>query len=277
MEGSMEGSQLVPGIDSSVPNAARMYDYLLGGKDNFAADREAAERSAAAVPQMPWLARQNRKFLGRAVRFCASAGITQFLDIGSGLPTMDSVHQVAGQVITSPHVVYVDHDPMAVSHAQALLATPRTAAVRGDLTRPGEILADPQVRRLIDFSRPVAILLVTILHFVPEEADPAGAVARLRDAMAPGSYLVISCVEFSRAHAAGKEARSEAARELAEARKGMPDGAALARQEIADFFGDLTLVEPGLAEVWHWRPDSDDTVVMASDVLTVVGGVARKR
>ena len=172
----MEGNRPVRGIDTPVPNAARMYDYFLGGKDNFAADREAAGRSAAAVPQVPWLAWQNRKFLGRAVRFCARAGITQFLDIGSGLPTMENVHQVAEQVITDPHVVYVDHDPVVISHAQALLATLRTVAVYGELTRPEEILADPQVRRLIDFDRPVAVLLVAILHFVPGEADPAGAV-----------------------------------------------------------------------------------------------------
>jgi hypothetical protein len=276
MEGNMEGSQPVPGIDTSIPNVARMYDYLLGGKDNFAADRKAAERTVAAVPQTPWLARQNRKFLERAVRFCASAGITQFLDIGSGLPTMQSVHQVAEQVITDPHVVYVDHDPVVVSHAQALLTTPRTVAVHGELTRPEEILADPQVRRLIDFDRPVAILLVAILHFLPAEANCAGAVAKLRAAMAPGSYLVISCVEFSRAHAVGKEFLSDAVRALADARRGMPRSAALTREQIAAFFGDLTLMEPGLVDVWHWRPDSDEMVVMASDVMSPLGGVARK-
>jgi hypothetical protein len=115
----------------------------------------------------------------------ASAGITQFLDIGSGLPTMQNVHQVAEQVITDPHVVYVDHDPVVVSHAQALLTTPRTVAVHGELTRPEEILADPQVRRLIDFDRPVAILLVAVLHFLPAEANSAGMIAKLRAAMAP--------------------------------------------------------------------------------------------
>ena len=120
----------------SVPNVARMYDYWLGGKDNFAADREAAGRSVELVPQLPWLARENRGFLGRAVRFCADAGITQFLDIGSGLPTNQNVHQVAEQVIADPRVVYVDNDPVVVSHAQALLATPHTTAVQGDLTRP---------------------------------------------------------------------------------------------------------------------------------------------
>lgn len=272
----MEGNQLIPGIDTSIPNVARIYDYLLGGKDNFAADRTAAERTAAAVPQLRWLARQNRKFLERAVRFCASAGITQFLDIGSGLPTMQNVHQVAEQVIADPHVVYVDHDPVVVSHAQALLTTPRTVAVHGELTRPAEILGDPQVRRLIDFDQPVAILLVAVLHFLPAEADCAAMVAKLRDAMAPGSYLVISCVEFSRAHAVGKVFLSDTVREIAEARKGMPRGAALTREQIAAFFGDLTLMEPGLVEVWRWRSDCDETVVMSSDVMRPLGGVARK-
>ena len=117
-------------FDTSIPNAARMYDYWLGGKDNFAADREAAERSARAVPQLPWLARENRKFLGRAVRFCAGEGITQFLDIGTGLPTNNSVHQVAERVTADPHVVYVDHDPVVISHAQALLSARARTLVR---------------------------------------------------------------------------------------------------------------------------------------------------
>jgi hypothetical protein len=262
-------------IDTSVPNVARIYDYWLGGKDNFAADRDAADRSAKAVPQLPWLSLENRKFLGRAVRFCARAGITQFLDIGSGLPTMENVHEVAEQVATEPHVVYVDNDPVVLSHARALLSTPRTAAARGDLTRPAEILAAPEVRRLIDFGRPVAILVVATLHFIPDEADPAGAMARLRDAMAPGSYLVISHMEVSPEHGLGTQPQSQVARDLGEAQKGTPWGPARTREEIAPFFGDLTLLEPGLVDVWDWRPDSDVSVI-SSDVMTMLGGVARK-
>jgi hypothetical protein len=262
-------------IDTSVPNVARIYDYWLGGKDNFAADREAAEQSAKAVPALPWLSVENRKFLGRAVRFCARAGITQFLDIGSGLPTMENVHQVAEQAAKEPRVVYVDNDPVVVSHARALLRAPHTAAARGDLTRPGEILAAPEVRRLIDFGQPVAILVVATLHFIPDEAGPAAAMARLRDAMAPGSYLVISHVEVSADHGVGTQPRSQAARDLGEAQKGTPWGPARNRDEIAAFFGDLTLVEPGLVDVWDWRPDTDVTVI-SSDVLTVLGAVARK-
>jgi hypothetical protein len=263
-------------FDTSVPNAARMYDYWLGGKDNFAADREAATRSALAVPQLPWLARENRKFLGRAVRFCAAAGVTQFIDIGAGLPTMESVHQVAGQVTAEPHVVYVDHDPLVITHARALLATPHTAAVQGDLTRPDEFLAAAEVRELIDFSQPVAILLVAVLHFVPDEAGPAGCVARLREIMAPGSYLVISHVEMAPGQVSGsQQPQTGAARELGEARQGMPPSQARGRDELAAFFEGLTLVEPGLTDVWNWRPDTE-AVTSPSDVMTVVGGVGRK-
>ena len=264
-----------PAFDTSVPNAARMYDYWLGGKDNFAADREAASRSAHAVPQLPWLARENRKFLGRAVRFCAKAGVRQFLDIGAGLPTMDSVHHVAERHIAEPHVVYVDHDPLVVAHARALLATPYTAAVQGDLTRPDELLGTAEVRELIDFSEPVAILLVAILHFVPDEADPAGCVAKLREAMAPGSCLVISHVEMVPGQMRGMQPQSGAARELGEARRGMPPGQARTRDELAAFFDGMTMVEPGLTDVWNWRPDAGQ-VALPSDVMAVVGGVARK-
>jgi hypothetical protein len=247
-----------------------MYDYWLGGKDNFAADREAAERSAQAVPQLPWLARENRAFLGRAVRYCANAGIRQFIDIGSGLPTMENVHQVARQAAGDTRVVYVDIDPVVVSHAQALLATPATVAIQADVTRPDEILGAPEVRRLIDFGLPVALLLVAILHFIPDEAHPAESVARLRDALAPGSYLVISHVEVART-----PAQADTASELAAARKGTQSGPARDRDEIAGFFGDLPLVDPGLTDVWAWRPDRD-AVVSASDYMTVLGGVARK-
>jgi hypothetical protein len=272
----MAGTSNPASFDTSVPNDARMYDYWLGGKDNFAADREVAERLARAVPQLPWLSRENRKFLGRAVRFCANAGITQFLDIGSGLPTMENVHQVAEQVRPDADVVYVDNDAVVVRHAQALLAAPRTAAIQGDLIRPGEILAAPEVRRLIDFSRPVAVLLVAVLHFVPDEADPAASVATLRDAMAPGSYLVISHVVMAPGHADGNQPLSETARELGEARRAIPeDPPARTREDVAAFFGDFTLVEPGLVDVWAWRPDAR-SVAMPTDVMTVLGGVARK-
>jgi hypothetical protein len=263
-------------VDASVPNIARMYDYMLGGKDNFAVDREASERSARAVPQLRWFARENRKFLGRVVRFCADAGVSQFLDIGSGLPTMESVHQVAERITANPRVVYVDNDPVVVSHSRALLATPHTAAIIGDVSRPEDLLRDRELQNLIDFGKPVTILLLAILHFVPDELDPAESVAKLRDTLVPGSFLAVSHIEFRPGQAEGTTPLSEAAKELGEARKKMPPTAPVRdRDRITAFFGDFTLLEPGLVDVWDWRPD-EETVNNSSDVMTLTGGLARK-
>ena len=263
-------------VDVSVPNLARIYDYWLGGKDNFTADRTVAVESAAAVPQLPLLARANRAFLGRAVRYCVGAGVTQFLDIGSGLPTAENTHEVAGRAAPEARTVYVDNDPVVVSHARALLAAPLTRAVRGDLTRPGEVLAAAEGTGLIDFARPVAVLLGAVLHHVPDEAGPAGCVAAYRDALAPGSCLVISHVQLAPGHVADREPLSELGRELATSWRGAQRGnGTRSRQEIAAFFGDMTLVEPGLTEVWAWRPDPGAVRVHVG-ALTLLGGVARK-
>jgi hypothetical protein len=264
------------GIDTSVPNVARIYDYWLGGKDNFAVDREAADRQERAVPQLPWLARQNRGFLQRAVRFCAASGITQFLDIGSGLPTSPNVHEVAQQFNPGARVIYVDNDPVVVSHAQALLSGGLVTAIRGDIRHPGNILAADEVRRLIDFSQPVAVLLLAILHVIPDEADPFGAVARICAAMPAGSYLVLSHADVSTAHAVGTRRLTRTAREMAESNQAAAPGVpSRTRDQIAGFFGDLTLVDPGLTDVWAWRPESYQ-VTMTSDYLKIIGGVARK-
>jgi hypothetical protein len=271
-----DASRPTSSVDASIPNIARMYDYMLGGKDNFAVDREAAERSTLAVPQLPWFARENRKFLGRVIRFCADAGVSQFLDIGSGLPTMESVHQVAERVTADPHVVYVDNDPVVVSHSRALLARPHTAALLGDVAQSQEILHEVELTQLIDFSKPVAVLLLAILHFVPDELGLRQSVARLRDVMAPGSLLAISHIQFRPGQVAGSTPLSEAAKELGEARKKMPPTAPFRDHDgIAAFFGDFTLLEPGLVDVWEWRRD-DEAVVNSSDIMTLVGGIARK-
>ncbi|MGH3251574.1 MAG: SAM-dependent methyltransferase [Trebonia sp.] len=264
----------MPQIDTSVPSVARIYDYLLGGKDNFAADREAAERQAAAVPQLPSMARQNREFLRRAVRFVAGQGVTQFLDLGSGLPTNENVHEVAQRVQPDARVVYVDIDSIAVSHARALLAGQRTEAIWGDLCRPDEILADPDVRKLIDFGQPVAVLAVSVLHSIADESDPAGAMARLRAVMAPGSYLVISHAAVSPGHVVGAKRLSKAARELADSIPRTATVPGRTRDEIAAFFGDLTLVEPGLTDIGAWRQEGEQDTV-TSDVFRMLGGVAR--
>ena len=251
-----------------------MYDYWLGGKDNFAADREAAERLAAAIPQLPWFARQNRDFLQRAVRFLAGKGITQFLDLGSGLPTNHNVHEVAQLVRPDARVVYADTDPVVISHAQALLSGSRTAAVLADLRRPDEIIEAPEVRRLIDFGQPVAVLAVSVLHILPDETGPAEAMARFRAVMAPGSYLVISHADVSPDHVVGKKRLSETAREVADTTRATAVPGRT-RDEIAGFFGDMTLVEPGLTDIWAWRPEGG-VVVTPSDFMRIIGGVARK-
>ena len=171
---------LMTPVDVTKPNTARMYDYWLGGKDNFEADREAAEAIRQQRPNIAEQALDNKKFQTRAITYVAGPGVRQFLDIGSGLPTNRNVHEVAQHVNADARVVYADIDPVVVAHARALLSGPQTAAIRADACRPDDILGAPEVRRLIDFSRPVAVLLLAVLHLIPDEADPAGSVARLR-------------------------------------------------------------------------------------------------
>jgi hypothetical protein len=187
-------SSIVPLVNTSIPNVARIYDYLLGGKDNFAADRDAAEDLLALIPDARTACHHNRVFLQRAVRYLAGqAGIRQFIDIGTGLPTQGNVHEIAQQTAPDARVVYVDYDPMVVSHAQALLATaPTVTVINGDLRHPEKILADPGLHSLIDFRQPVAILLGAILHFIADDEHPYQITDTLKAAMPPGSYLVLS-------------------------------------------------------------------------------------
>jgi hypothetical protein len=190
----MVAEQVPDTVSANVPNVARVYDYMLGGKDNFPADREAAERILVAFPEAREGVRENRAFLRNVVGYLAGeVGIRQFVDIGAGLPTQQNVHQVAQAVAAGARVVYVDNDPVVCVHGRVLLAdTDAVAMVEADLRQPEWILNDPATLRLIDFSQPVAVLLVAILHFIGEEEDPYALVARLRDAMAPGSYLVVA-------------------------------------------------------------------------------------
>src|ERR1700742_1301130 len=191
-----ELSALPPEIDTSRPHPARMYDYFIGGKNHFAADREAAAKALAAWPEGRTGPRENRGFVGRAVRYLAGeAGVRQFLDLGSGLPTTDNVHEVAQAVAPSSHVVYVDNDPLVLAHARALLtSTPegRTAYIDGDLREPGKILSNPAVRGTLDFGQPIALLLIAVLPFILDQDEPAKAVATLVDALPSGSYVVAS-------------------------------------------------------------------------------------
>ncbi|MBO3751656.1 SAM-dependent methyltransferase [Streptosporangiaceae bacterium NEAU-GS5] len=245
-----------------------MYDYYLSGKDNYAADRAAAEEVIARFPLTREIARANRAFLGRAVRFLAAeAGIGQFIDLGAGLPTQDNVHQVAQRANPDARVVYVDCDPVVLVHARAILARDgQTEAIPGDVRVPAEILGDCDLHALLDLSRPVALLLVAVLHFIPDEEGPHAAVKTLMEALVPGSYLVVSHVEYrpELVEAAGVYKRANAPVVLR------------TPEEIGTFFEGLTLVEPGLVNVRSWRPDLQVLDRRFDPDVPFYGGVAIK-
>lgn len=255
------------GVDVSTPSPSRIYDYLLGGKDNFAADREAAEKILASAPEVRVAAQVNRAFLGRAVRFLvAEAGIRQFLDIGAGLPTQNNVHQAAQKVAPDARVVYVDHDPIVLAHGRALLADDeRTTVIQGDMRQPEAILAHPELRSLLDLDQPVAVLMLLMLHFIPDDEDPFGVVTRLRDALAPGSYLTIS--HGTPDHRPGEGARQIHANAGATLRP---------REEILRFFDGFELVDPGLVLPTQWRPDGPDDTTNAAGGMWIFAGVGRR-
>jgi SAM-dependent methyltransferase len=240
-------------IDISVPSVSRIYDYYLGGSHNFEVDREAARKAMEFLPGLPKIMQANRAFMRRAVRFAAAEGITQFLDIGSGIPTFGNVHEVAQQASPGAHVMYVDHDPVAVAHSQAVLAGNATAGVvAADLRKPQEILASAEVQRLIDVNRPVALLLVAILHFVEDADDPYGAVAQLREALAPGSLLILTHASYE-----GIPLPLERAEGAVDVYKDIRNPLIMrSRDEIARFFEGYDMVEPGLVPMPDWRPDT---------------------
>lgn len=242
-------------IDTSVPHTARMYDYFLGGKDNYEVDRETAEQALAIYPQIRALARENRAFLGRAVRFLAAHGVRQFLDIGTGIPSPGNTAEVAHAVAPDARVVYVDNDPIVMTHASALLADrdpAHTSIVYGDLRDPHAILESPQVRDVLDFTQPIAVMLVAILHFIDDSERPAEIVRTLMDAVPPGSYLALS-----HGTAAEDEQAKEAAAtyDRANARLTLRN-----RAQITPFLDGLELVEPGLVPMPWWQPQSEVTV-----------------
>ncbi|GAA5194449.1 SAM-dependent methyltransferase [Rugosimonospora acidiphila] len=239
-------------IDPNVPSAARMYDYFLGGSHNFEADREAARRVIEAMPQAPLIARANRSFLRRAVRFLVASGVRQFLDIGSGVPTVGNVHEIAQGLDPDARVVYVDIDPVAISHAQQLLeGNTRATAIVADLRRPAELLdllRRARTRAVLDLSRPVGLLMVSMLHFLPGEGTYRAAAA-LRDALAPGSHVVVS-------HPVSDAIDARAATEVeAVYRRTATPGGLRTRAEVQRFFDGYALVPPGLVWVPEWRPD----------------------
>ena len=254
-------------IKSNEANPARIYDYYLGGKNNFPADRALAEQILAIAPESRDNAQVNRAFLRRAVRFLAGeAGIRQFLDIGSGLPTQGNVHEVAQAAAPGASVAYVDNDPVVLTHGRALLTGDHLAIVRADLRDPEQILEHPEVRKELDFAQPVGLLLVAILHFVGDEDDPAGILARLREALAPGSYLVIS-------HATA-DFDPERAVEAIKMYKGAK--APLTPRSLAQverFFEGFELLEPGVVQLPRWRPDAETRT--PAYPVPILGGVGR--
>jgi SAM-dependent methyltransferase len=253
-----------PGLDPDdpigvrYPNTARIWNYQLGGKDNFAVDRQASAAAnemvrALGVPAGADAALESRHLLQRMVDFMLDQGVRQFLDLGSGLPNMANTHQIAHRVAPDARVVYVDIDPLVSSHADALMAGPGVVTLRADLREPEQVLADPRVRGLLDFGQPVGIMFMCLLHCLWDREDPWGVVAQFRDAVVPGSHLALS-------HMTGED-HPEAAKGLFQMSQDLHWNTPLisrSRADIMRFFDGFTLVEPGLVRPAQWRPDLDD-------------------
>jgi hypothetical protein len=255
-------------IDLDRPNAARAYDYYLGGAHNFAVDREMADRAIAAWPELPMIMRANRAFLRRAVQFLVDRGVRQFLDLGSGIPTVGNVHDVALAADPGCRVVYVDIDPVAVLHGRALLQDrPEATAVHADLRDPRGLFEHAEVQAHLDLAQPIAVLMVAVLHFVPDQDDPAAIVAGYRDTVADGSYLAIC-------HASDG-ARPELAAEhrAIYASTGTPM-TMRSRDQVETMFTGFELVDPGVVYMALWRPDDD--VPDRPELFPGYAGVARK-
>ncbi|BCY10386.1 SAM-dependent methyltransferase [Actinoplanes sp. L3-i22] len=263
------GDDAPAGLDTSTVHPARRYNYWLGGKDHFAADRESGDQIEQAHPTIRLAARENRAFLQRAVRhLAADAGIDQFLDIGTGLPTADNTHEVAQRANPAARVVYVDNDPMVMAHARALLSSSdqgRTCYIEEDLREPGTILAHPQLRDTLDLSRPVGLTLVAVLHFIEGQDRARAIVAELLSALAPGSYLTLShgTVDFA------------TEQEKAYARQ-VPGVHLRSRDQIAAFFTGLDLIEPGIVPVAHWRPGIPADQLPTPHDIAIYGAVGRR-
>ncbi|MFU8871631.1 SAM-dependent methyltransferase [Micromonospora sp. SL4-19] len=261
-------------IDPSVPHPARRYDYWLGGKDNFAADRQSGDAVAAAYPAIRTTVIENRRFMQRATRYLAeAAGIRQFLDIGTGIPTSPNMHEVAQGIAPESRVAYVDNDPIVLAHARALLTSSpagSTAYVDADLRDPERILSHPDIRATIDFDRPVGLMLVAMLHFLTDADDPYGITGRLLEALPSGSYLVIS-------HATTDLVPREVAATAAPVTTtSMIDMAFRTRDEFATFFDGLELVPPGISPITEWHPDTPAEQRLPAAQASMYGAVARK-
>lgn len=259
------------GVDMQQPSPARMYDALLGGSHNFAVDRMAAEMGTKLVPDLPRLALSNRAFLRRAVRFMLDAGIRQFLDIGSGIPTAGNVHEIVHELDPQARVLYVDIDPVAVVHSRTILqGSERAGAIEADLRKSDDLLAAVRETGLIDFDEPVGLLLIAVLHLVSDADDPVAKVAALRSAVVPGSFIAISHLTSElRPEDAGKLG-SQAANENRIGIHFRPKDA------IAEMFQGWELVDPGVVELPSWRPESERDQHEKPGRSLGLGGVARK-
>ena len=257
------------GIDPTTPNVARMYDYVLGGKDNYAADREVAGHLIDSIPDGVEALRANRRFLGRAIAYVAAQGIDQYIDLGAGLPNQGNVHEIAQGVHPKARVVYVDIDPIVIVHARALLAADdRTAAIQADMRNPEAVLASDAVARLIDFDRPVGVIFNAMLHFVTDADDPAAIVRAFTDRMAPGSHLVIS-------HSTLDDRPADLVKIIEDAYENTSAPMVFRDHDrIMRLFNGLTLVEPGLVKVNRWHADADEAA--ATGGAWVYGGIAVK-
>ncbi|MFI7633748.1 SAM-dependent methyltransferase [Nonomuraea sp. NPDC049400] len=268
-----ELERVPPGVDPTVPSSARVYDYLLGGKDHVAVDRAVADKLLAVAPEARLVARANRRFQVEAVRHLAERGMRQFVDLGTGIPTSPSIHETVRSVSPACRVIYVDHDPMVRLHAQVLLAdSPGVASIQADLRRPADVLSDPHVTGLIDFDQPVCVLMVGVLHYVMDEEDPAGVVAAFREPMAPGSHLVLT-------HAMA-ESDPEAIAQLTMATAGSPAQARFrARDEVLRLFDGFELIGPGLVPVQDWHIGEEPHIPLLTGMsrLRIEGGVGRLR
>lgn len=265
-----------PGIDTNKPSVARVYDFMLGGKDNFAIDRQVSELALEITPDGQAAARANRAFLRRVVHYLAAeAGIRQFLDLGSGLPTQGNVHEIAQAVDPAARVVYVDSDPIVLSHGRALLGnTETTRVIQADVRSPEDVLGHPAVLGFLDFEQPVALLLLSILHHVRDDEDPAGIAATLRAPLVAGSHVAVS--HFHNPGDAHPDAAQKATVVEKIFNQTLGTGRWRGHAEILEYFGDLTVLDPGLVPLAEWRPEPGEHSEQTDTYYTYVGGLARK-
>jgi hypothetical protein len=261
-------------VDTTVPSMARAYDYLLGGAHNFAVDRMVADQAEKMMPGAAKIARLNRAFLNRAVRYLLNNGVRQFLDVGSGIPTVGNVHEVAQQINPGARVVYVDKDPIAVAHSELMLGANDNAEVlRADMRDPDSILGSSEVRRLLDFEEPIALLMVMMVHWVPDSDDPWNLIARYRDALPAGSYLALSHVTADQ-----RQDQISDAKDMIQQSRSADQLTPRSHDQVVPLFDGFDLVEPGVVGCGLWRPSGPGDIADNHELNAhVYAGVGKKR